>query len=261
MFPRFLSRALMLTIVLGIPTAAPAAGQSTGIRDLPASPDAMILLHTRLRVSTTIELPADDDIAYVVCGDPLFWVIDTKANIAHVRPAKDGAATDLKLLTKRGRKHVFWLAKQETPAMPDVWVRVVPDTNVVDQPSTEGAESREDVRAELIETSARLEAATQRSTEAIATFQQQYPTQLQFVYGTFKYKKPFLLRAVWHDGRFTYLQTDAPELPAIYEVQDGKPTLVNFQVQGTTYVVPKVLERGYLALGDARLSFAQQGRR
>ena len=36
---------------------------------------------------------------------------------------------------------------------------------------------------------------------------------------------------------------------------DGKPALVNFQVQHGTYVVPKVLERGYLALGAAKLAF------
>ena len=40
---------------------------------------------------------------------------------------------------------------------------------------------------------------------------------------------------------------------------DGRPALVNFQVQDGTYVIPKVLERGYLALGKERFSF-QQGR-
>ena len=39
----------------------------------------------------------------------------------------------------------------------------------------------------------------------------------------------------------------------------GQPSVVNFQVQGGTYVVPKVLERGYLALGKERFDF-QQGR-
>ena len=40
---------------------------------------------------------------------------------------------------------------------------------------------------------------------------------------------------------------------------DGAPAVVNFQVRGDTYVVPKVLERGYLALGKERFNF-QQGR-
>ena len=70
-----------------------------------------------------------------------------------------------------------------------------------------------------------------------------------------KYERPFLVRSIWHDGRFTYIKADAAELPALYEVKDGKPALVNFQVQRGTYVVPKVLERGYLALGTAKLAF------
>jgi type IV secretion system protein VirB9 len=41
---------------------------------------------------------------------------------------------------------------------------------------------------------------------------------------------------------------------------DGRPTLINFQVHEGTYVVPKVLDAGYLALGKERFSFAQ-GRR
>ena len=48
-------------------------------------------------------------------------------------------------------------------------------------------------------------------------------------------------------------------LPALYELKDGQPALVNFQVQSGTYVVPKVVDRGYLALGKDRFSF-EQGR-
>ena len=39
------------------------------------------------------------------------------------------------------------------------------------------------------------------------------------------------MRAIWHDGQFTYLKSDATELPALYELKDGKPAVVNFQVQ------------------------------
>jgi type IV secretion system protein VirB9 len=80
------------------------------------------------------------------------------------------------------------------------------------------------------------------------------------VYGTPKYEKPFLVRAIWHDGQFTYIKAEAHELPALYEMKDNEPALVNFNVENGTYVVPKVLERGYLAVGKERFSFAQQGR-
>jgi type IV secretion system protein VirB9 len=91
----------------------------------------------------------------------------------------------------------------------------------------------------------------------VATYRQDYPTKLQFAYVMPKYEKPFLVRSIWHDGQFTYLKSDATELPALYELADGKPALLNFQVHNGTYVVPKVLERGYLAIGKARFAFAQ----
>jgi type IV secretion system protein VirB9 len=111
----------------------------------------------------------------------------------------------------------------------------------------------------LTETRAAIETVQHRTDDAIATFKQQYPAKLQFAYGTPKYEKPFLVRSIWHDGQFTYIKSDAHELPALYELKDGQPALVNFQVQSGTYVVPKVLERGYLALGKDRFSF-EQGR-
>jgi len=68
-----------------------------------------------------------------------------------------------------------------------------------------------------------------------------------------------LVRSIWHDGQFTYIKADAAELPVLYELKDGKPAIVNFQVHSGTYVVPKVLDQGYLSLGEKRFSFAQRG--
>ena len=80
-------------------------------------------------------------------------------------------------------------------------------------------------------------------------------------YGALKYEKPFLVRAIWHDGQFTYLKSDATELPALYETEGRQARRRELPGPRTgTYVVPKVLERGYLALGNARFSFEQRER-
>ena len=128
------------------------------------------------------------------------------------------------------------------------------------QPKYYSAAQMEGLQAELTEARAAVEAANRRAAESIAIYQQQYPAKLQFVYGTLRYAKPFLVRSMWHDGQFTYIKADATELPALYEVKDGKPALLNFQVHQGTYVVPKVLDEGYLALGKERYTFSQQER-
>jgi type IV secretion system protein VirB9 len=145
--------------------------------------------------------------------------------------------------------------------MPDLKVYVNADPNAPQgKPKYYSAAQVEDLQAELTETKAQVEAANRRATESIAAYQQQYPSKLQFIYGSPKYEKPFFVRSIWHDGQFTYLKADGSELPALYEVKDGKPALLNFQVQEGTYVVPKVLDKGYLALGKERFDFSQQGR-
>jgi type IV secretion system protein VirB9 len=116
------------------------------------------------------------------------------------------------------------------------------------------------LEAQIAELRESLRDGERKVDEAIAAYRQQYPTRLQFPYGSPKYEKPFLVRSMWHDGQFTYVKSDATELPALYEVKDGKPAIVNFQVREGTYVVPKVLDRGYLVLGAQRFTFEQRER-
>jgi len=235
--------------------------QTTGIRQVSASSQSLIALQTRLRYTTMVVLPEDEEIVEVICGDKDFWVISATHNIAHVKPAKEAAATNLNLVTTSGTVYSFLLAEKGGNSTPDLKVYVNAD------PSASGGKPKyyttsqfERVQSELTEARNAVDAERRHASDAIAAYQQQYPTTLQFVYGLHKYEKPFLVRAIWHDGQFTYVKTDATELPALYEVLDGKPALVNFQVSNGTYVVPKVIEQGYLALGKAQFAFAQQGR-
>ena len=253
--------ALALSVFVTPLLSSVAAGQTMGIREVTASARSMIPLQTRLRYTTMIVLPEDEEILDVICGDKDFWVISATHNMAHVKPAKEGAATNVNLVTGSGAVYSFLVSEKGGTSTPDLKVYVTADPNEPrGKPKYYTAAQFDGIQAALAESRTAVDAERQRATEAIATYQQEYPTTLQFVYGTPKYEKPFLVRAIWHDERFTYVKTDATELPALYEVKDGTPALVNFQVHGGTYVVPKVLDRGYLAVGKAQFSFAAQGR-
>ncbi len=241
--------------------SASIVGQNSGIREVTASGRTVIPLQTRLRYTTMILLPDDEEILDVLCGDKDWWVISATHNIAHIKPAKEGAATNLNLVTASGTVYSFLLSEKGGNSTPDLKVYVTPDSSEPPaKPKYFTAAQFEAVQSELAANRESLETERRHLAEAIASYQQEYPSKLQFSYGTPKYEKPFFVRAIWHDGQFTYLRTDATELPALYEVKDGMPSLLNFQVHNGTYVVPKVLERGYLALGKAQFPFAQQGR-
>jgi type IV secretory pathway VirB9-like protein len=246
---------LMLAITMPI---VPVEGQA-GVREVAASERGVVSLQTRLRYTTMIVLPDGEEILDVICGDKDFWIISSTHNIAHVKPAKEGAATNLNLVTKSGAIYSFLLT--EKAVAPDLKVYVESDTSVqTGKPKYYSAAQVEALELQLADARAALKDADRRTDEAMAGFRQEYPARLQFPYGAFKYERPFLVRSIWHDGQFTYVKSDATELPALYEVKDGQPALVNFQVREGTYVVPKVLERGYLALGAQRFAFEQHGR-
>jgi type IV secretion system protein VirB9 len=121
------------------------------------------------------------------------------------------------------------------------------------------AEQLEDFRAqaELAREQARraLETAQADLDREITDFRTRYPLSLHFAYRVRLDATPFFVRAMYHDDHRTFIQSTARELPALYEVKDGKPSLVAFEVQDGTYVVPKILDDGYLMIGSKRLGF------
>ena len=208
-----------------------------------------------------IVLPDGEEILDVICGDKDFWVISATQNIAHVKPAKEGAATNLNLVTGSGAVYSFLLTEKNGRHAGSEGVRErATKARPPGSRSTTAPRRSRRCEAELPQARAAVEAAGRRADEAIAAYQQQYPARLQFAYGTSEVREA-VPRPVHLARRPVHLhQGRRQELPALYEVKDGKPALVNFQVQQGTYVVPKVLDEGYLALGKERFAFAQQER-
>jgi type IV secretory pathway VirB9-like protein len=249
----------LILVAAGVTAPATSSAQTPGVREVTASPRTLIQLQTRLRYTTMIVLPEGEEILDVVCGDKDFWVVNATQNMAHVKPAKEGSSTNLNLVTGSGAVYSFLLTEKAS-GTPDLKVYVNADPSAPkSKPKFYSATQVEELQSELTQARAAVEAAARHANDEIAAYQQQYPGRLQFTYGTQKYEKPFLVKAIWNDGQFTYIKAEAKELPAVYETKDGAPAVVNFQVRGDTYVVPKVLERGYLALGKERFPF-QQGR-
>src|SRR5215213_365993 len=119
-------RALVATLLLFPLGVGSIAAQAIGIREVSASGRSLIQLNTKIRYTTMILLPEDEEILDVVCGDKDFWIISATQNIAHVKPAKEGAATNLNLVTSSGTVYSFLLTEQKGAAT-DLKVYVTPD--------------------------------------------------------------------------------------------------------------------------------------
>jgi type IV secretion system protein VirB9 len=64
--------------------------------------------------------------------------------------------------------------------------------------------------------------------------------------------------AIYHDDKFTYIKSSASEKFSIYEVKDGKHDLITFQLKDGTYVIPTVVDKGYLEIGKHKLEFQRK---
>ncbi len=226
----------------------------------------VIPVRARVRFTTLIVLPKSEQIMDFVCGDKEFWIVNGAQNFAYVKPAKAGSRTNLNLVTASGNVYSFVLT-EVADGQPDLKIFVEPrDESMVSAiagaPRFVPAQQLDDYRqqAEIAKDQAReAKQAAQEAIEGqVSAFKEEYPTKIRFTYRFERDRKPFDVAAIFHDDKFTYIQANPEETPALYETKDGKPNLINFQFKSGTYVVDKILDSGYLAIGKQRLPFWRQ---
>jgi type IV secretion system protein VirB9 len=244
----------IIPLLLGL-AATVAHGQQTA-RIVHYHANDIVSVRAKMRYTTLIELPSTEKILEVATGDKDFWIIDAVGNYCFLHPAKEGIRSDLNLITDKGNVYSFTLNDDET-ADPDLKVVIEPS----DPSSLTAADSATKwvSASEVAAAQARAQLAQQHATAAVEEFRADYPTQaLKFDY-TFHDEKPFDVSAIYHDDKFTYIKSSAAEKFSIYELKDGKPDLITFQLKDGTYVIPTVVDHGYLEIGKHKLEFQRKG--
>jgi len=255
-------RTFVMLGMLGVVTTAAATPAEIvpTTREVHYTNRSVVRVNARVRFTTIIVLPETEEILDFVCGDKDYWIVSGAQHLAYVKPAKAGAVTNLTLVTSSGSVYAFLLT--EGAGDPDLTLYVSPDDTMKTGTAAKRLYTAEEVADfKRVADEAHHEAETARAdaekriAEGVATFKASYPLALQFPYRFRAHEKPFNVSAIYTDGHFTYIRANATELPSLYEVRDGAPNLVNFQVEHGVYIVPKVLESGYLAIGKQRWPF------
>jgi type IV secretion system protein VirB9 len=237
-----------------------------GARVVRYGKEDIVPVHAKLRFSTLIVLPDDEEILDFTTGDRDFWIVNGVHNLCYVHPAQAGIRSNLNLITASGHVYSFLLTEisSDGKAEPDLKLFVEPKDGTTSSGPLRGYVRAADAEAykKEIET-ARNQAAEQvraakaHASEEINQFRSAYATKLQFDYilDAKSVAEPFRVSAIYHDASFTYIRCAAREKPSLYETKDDKPNLINFQVENGVYVVPKIIDAGYLAVGKKRLNF------
>ena len=266
---------VLLTLLLAVVPCDAAAQQAKGdaayLRVPPPEEgqERIPRLRARVRHTTVIVLPAGERILDFVAGDSEYWHLTGAANVAYLKPLAEDAATNVALVCESGRIYSF-LVSESGEKPPHLVVRVEAGADAAALSGAPGFVARSEVSAyrqmaaEAVEVAglAREEAeagiaeARERAAAEVEAFRASYPKRLRFEYRLDRdaSERPFRIEAMWHDGEFTYLRSRAQESPALYEVRDGEPSLVAFDLtEDGLYVARRVLGDGWLQIGEERL--------
>lgn len=243
-------RRSFITLMSVVAIAGSAAAQGPTVREIRYTANGLPTLATQIRYTTIVRLPDGEGIMDIACGDVDFWITNIVGNTALIKPAKEGASTNVTIFGTSGRIYPF-LARESKTTPPDVLVTMTVDPDpVVRANKFVPVAQVEALQAEIEQAHATVDAAMETAQKEKAAAVQDAPKQLRFLWQPVPYSKPFLVRTVFTDGAHTYLRTDAPELAAIYEIKDAKPSLVIPEVpEKGLYRIDKVMGDFYLQLG------------
>ncbi len=244
----------------------PNAPRTVAILDTVAPP----VIRAGLLQSTLIELPPEEKVATVFGGDTVDWVFDgghVASRFVSIKPKVANSTTDVHIISDHGNEYTLQL--HEITGDPDAHF----DSKVFITPGDQAGKDKlaampvfvpaaelDKVKAE--EAEAKAAAETERKTEAAKAeqYRSQYPATLHFDYTWDQTKgKTLGLKEIWHDDKFTYLRGQFEEPPILYELKDGKGSLINFDFANGLYTVPKELEHGYLTIGKQKVEFHRTG--
>jgi type IV secretory pathway VirB9-like protein len=269
---RFLHTFLIVVLGAVAICASPAqAASDATARVVKYSKEDIVPVRAKLRFSTLIILPEDEEIVDFTTGDKEFWLINGALNLCYVHPAQAGIRSNLNLITASGHVYSFLLTEisSEPHTEPDLKIFIEPKEGSAVAGSTglrgyvsagEAEAYKKELEAMRAQTAEQVRAAKTESASELDRFRSSYPTKLQFDYSLDPKaaREPFLVSVIYHDDSFTYIKSAAREKPALYEIKDGKPNLISFQVENGVYVAPKVIDSGYLIIGKKKLAFARR---
>lgn len=256
-----------LVPLLSVPTVASAAQRVTADQTSAAAESArtvqyhaqdIVPIRAKVKFTTLIVVPPTEKIMEAATGDKDFWIVDVVGNFCFVHPAKQGISSNLNLITDKGNIYSFTLQDVSgTSAAPDLKVMIEP----ADRSSivASSGPSQYVPAAQVQQMQQQLAAVQGHIGQAVDEYKAAYPLSLKFDYSYKANEAPFNIQSIYHDDKFTYIKTNAPEKFSVYDMKDGKPNLINYDLRDGTYIIPMVLQNGYVELGKKKMDFARKG--
>lgn len=223
---------------------------------------------------TLIVLPPSEKVRQIFVGDSANWVLTTGKSEEPTRyisiKVKDPIVkqTTVNVLSDHDKSYTFRLILSADHC--DSKVFIDPDSQLSQEltkppvfvVATELESAKKEAAVAKADAAQTVQREREKAQSDIESFRSKYPGTLRFDYRwDQKVGDKLGVIQIFRDDKFTYIAAQPQETPTLYEVKDGKPSLVNFDFANGLYTVPKRIDRGYLAIGKQRMDFWESAER
>jgi len=250
------------------PHLQPSAPRTLVITDSAPPP----VVRVGLLQSTLFELPAGEKVVTVFGGDTNSWIFDAghvASRYVSIKPKIADETTDVHIVSDHGNEYTIELREissdKDNPHFDSKINISSSDTKAADNiakppmfvPAAEADAKEAQLRKEADDAKKAAEADHKTVATAAESFKASYPARCASITPGTRRRARRL--AFSRFGAMTSSPTCGPvqETPALYELKDGKGSLINYDFANGLYTIPKTVVQGYLSIGKQRVEFKQ----
>lgn len=273
--PKFLVfTATVLSVVTAYADTTATAARVDNPRTVVVGEGSVVDIYVSQFQDTLIVLPPSEKVRQTFVGDSANWMLTTGKSEEPTRyisiKVKDPIVkqTTVNVLSDHDKSYTFRLIMSADHC--DSKVFIDPDSQLSQElakppvfvPAGEVDRAKKDAADAKTAAEQSIKQEEAKAQSESESFRAKYPGTLRFDYHWDQKEGDKLgVLQIFRDDRFTYIAAQPQETPTLYEVKDGKPSLVNFDFANGLYTVPKRIERGYLAIGKQRMNFWESAER
>ena len=239
--------------------ATVAVAQDASARTVQYHSQDIVPIRAKLKYTTLIQVPPTEKIMEAATGDKDFWVVDVVGNFCFVHPAKAGISSNLNLITDKGNIYSFTL--QDVSGS----IREPPDLKVLIQPADQSSivastgPPQYVPAAQLEQSKQQLAAFSPTSARRSMSTRARTPCSSSSITTSKRTRRPSISSRSITTTSSPTSRPMRPEKFSVYEMKDGKPNLITYDLREGTYIIPKVMDSGYVELGKKKMEFTRKG--
>jgi hypothetical protein len=219
---------------------------------------SVAVIHVCRLQNTILVLPADELARNAFVADTDNWTIQTTRSMEatrflSIRVDKPlTTETTVNLITNHNTSYTLRLVISSEHCDSKVFIEgdAALKKQIAETRPWAPPEEVDRLRTQVTEAARQVAAASENADKRVEAFRATYPAKLRFDY---RYDQKIAdkmgIREIFHDGRFTYVSANPQETPALFELKDGKPSLIAFSFKDGLYSTNKIIDAGYLAVG------------